>query len=490
MPDSPNLALPFLESGQAQKHVTHNEALRLLDTLVQLAVLDRGVAAPPGSPAEGERWIVGSSASGAFTGHADEVAAWQDGAWQFSAPQPGWVAFVVDEATLYYWTGSSWDSLQGAITALQNLSLLGIGTTADASNPLAAKLNNILFTAKYASESGDGDLRCKLNKESAGDTVSQLYQTGYSGRAETGLIGNDDFTIKVSPNGSAWHDGIVVDKDSGKVSFPSGIDGAQARERLAADRTYYVRTDGSNSNTGLVNSAGGAFLTWQYALDVVHQTLDLNGYNITIQAGGASGTFTGAILIAGPFVGAKSRSSVQLIGDTTTPANFILKTTTADTVVTAYDGAMLALKGFKLESSGGGMLVNTLKGAVVLINGNMEYGATSGVAHLFPQHGSIIEITASYTISGGAAAHWRAQNLGFLIVMGAITVTLTGTPAFGTAFAYATMNSNVQAPGGATYSGAATGKRYDAQTNGTINVGGATLPGNGAGTTATGGQYV
>ena len=53
MPDTtPNLALPLIAGNQAQKHVTVNEALRLLDGLVQLTVLDRHLTAPPASPAK------------------------------------------------------------------------------------------------------------------------------------------------------------------------------------------------------------------------------------------------------------------------------------------------------------------------------------------------------------------------------------------------------------------------------------------------------
>ena len=50
-----HLLLPYILTAQAQKHVTHNEALRLLDGLVQLSVLDRNLNSPPGSPADGDR---------------------------------------------------------------------------------------------------------------------------------------------------------------------------------------------------------------------------------------------------------------------------------------------------------------------------------------------------------------------------------------------------------------------------------------------------
>ncbi len=167
MPDdaTPHLGLPYIAAAQAQKHVTHNEALHVLDSIVQLAVLDRDLTAPPGSPAEGDRYIVGPSATGGWAGHDGEVAAYVDAAWSFYAPAAGWIAFVVDEATLYFWNGSAWASMQGVITALQNLALLGVGTTADATNPFSAKLNKALWTAKTAAEGGDGDLHYTLNKE-------------------------------------------------------------------------------------------------------------------------------------------------------------------------------------------------------------------------------------------------------------------------------------------------------------------------------------
>lgn len=102
---------------------------------------------------------------------------------------------------------------------LRNMDLIGVGTTADATNPFAAKLNNILFTGKTVAEGGDGSLRFKLNKEAAGATVSQLYQTGFSGRAETGLTGDDDFHIKVSPDGSAWTEALRIDRATGEVTL-------------------------------------------------------------------------------------------------------------------------------------------------------------------------------------------------------------------------------------------------------------------------------
>lgn len=219
MPDTPALGLPLLVAEQAQKHVTHNEALRALDAIVQLTVLDRDLTAPPGSPSDGDRYIVGPSATDDWAGHDDEIAAWQDGVWEFYAPGVGWRAWVEDESALLIWTGTAWIDRLLLISVLQDLALLGIGTIADASNPLSAKLNNVLWTAKYDAEGGDGSLRYKMNKETAADILSLLLQTDYSGRAEIGLIGDDDLLFKVSPDGSTWYEAIRVDKDTGEVAL-------------------------------------------------------------------------------------------------------------------------------------------------------------------------------------------------------------------------------------------------------------------------------
>jgi hypothetical protein len=79
MSETTHLLLPYLAAAQAQKHVTHNEALRLLDGLVQLAVLDRTRTAPPTSPADGDRHIVASGATGLWAGWDLNVAYWVDG---------------------------------------------------------------------------------------------------------------------------------------------------------------------------------------------------------------------------------------------------------------------------------------------------------------------------------------------------------------------------------------------------------------------------
>ncbi len=118
MPDeTTNLLLPYIMAAQAQKHVTHNEALRMLDGLVQMAVLEAGVTAPPGSPDDGDAYIVGASASGEWDGWDGDVALRTDGAWLRLVAREGWRAYVVDEQALYLRIAGAWVPALGGTMA-------------------------------------------------------------------------------------------------------------------------------------------------------------------------------------------------------------------------------------------------------------------------------------------------------------------------------------------------------------------------------------
>lgn len=103
-----NLSLPYILSAQAQKHVTHNEALRHLDALVQLSVVSKQVTDPPPSRSDGERYIVGAGATGVWDSRDGLVAAYQDGAWAYHTPRPGWRVWLEDEARLEVFDGAEW----------------------------------------------------------------------------------------------------------------------------------------------------------------------------------------------------------------------------------------------------------------------------------------------------------------------------------------------------------------------------------------------
>jgi len=220
---TPNLVLPAIAAAQAQKHVTHNEALRALDALVHLSVQDRDLASPPDEPEDGARWLVAADAEGEWTGHDQEIAAWQNVGWLFYAPRAGWLCHVADENVLLVHDGADWREAGASIKVLNELVRLGVGTEADGDNPFAAKLNKVLWTALYDGEGGDGSLRYTLNKEAPGHVLSLLMQSDWSGRAEVGLIGSDDLSVKVSADGEVWKEALVVDRTSGLVGLTQGI---------------------------------------------------------------------------------------------------------------------------------------------------------------------------------------------------------------------------------------------------------------------------
>jgi uncharacterized protein DUF2793/C1q domain-containing protein len=212
--DTPNLKMPYIAASQAQKHVTHNEALRVLDAVVQLSVIDRDLSTPPTTPADGDRYIVGPSATGAWATHDGEIAAWQDNSWIFHAPKEGWISWIDDENVALGYDGTVW---AGIVTgaSVNPTSLVGVNATADATNRLS-----VVSPATLFNHDGNGH-QLKINKNTAADTASILYQSGFGGRAEIGLVGDDDFTFKVSPDGSTFFSGLVIDKDTGIVTQPN-----------------------------------------------------------------------------------------------------------------------------------------------------------------------------------------------------------------------------------------------------------------------------
>ena len=89
----------------------------------------------------------------------------------------------------------------------------------------------------------------KLNKNSATDAASFLYQNNFSGRAEIGLTGDDDIHFKVSPNGTSWNDAIIIDKTSGNVSLNSHKITSLANPTAAQDAATKAYVDANIGST-------------------------------------------------------------------------------------------------------------------------------------------------------------------------------------------------------------------------------------------------
>ncbi len=283
---SQNLNLPYIAPAQAQKHVTHNEALRALDAIVQLSLLSTSQTTPPATPVEGERYFVAAAATSAWETQDGQIAAYQDGTWAFYAPQSGWQAWIEDESSLQIWDGAAWQNAV-PVPDYQNLSQIGINTTADVTNRLSVSSPATLLT-----HAGNGH-QLKLNKNATVDTSSILYQSNWSGRAEIGLTGDDDFHFKVSGNGSNWTDAMTIDKDNGDLTLGVGFKYTQSLNRLELferdePTKLSTRIDSSNFGGAWTLYRGGAeqvkiFATAPYEFNIqnvsshdfiVHGSLD------------------------------------------------------------------------------------------------------------------------------------------------------------------------------------------------------------------------
>ncbi|KPA19784.1 hypothetical protein shim_37430 [Shimia sp. SK013] len=201
---SPNLDMPFLMPSQAQKHVTHNEALQVLDAIVQLTVGGFGATTPPSAPEAGDRYALGNGASGDWAGQDGLLAHWDGTGWMFIAPQSGWRAWGQAEAEMRVYGSGGW--------VVPSHPLLGVNTNADSTNRLS-----VSSAATLLSNEGNGH-QLKINKADTSDTGSLLFQTNWTGHAEMGLAGDDNWSIKVSADGATWTEALRVDNASGLVS--------------------------------------------------------------------------------------------------------------------------------------------------------------------------------------------------------------------------------------------------------------------------------
>ena len=181
MSDTSQLKLPLIAPSQAQKHVTVNQALTVLDALVQLSVKNTTLNAPPGVSAEGDRYIVGASPVVEWAGQARRVAAWQGGAWVFYVPQDGWIAWDDLNAKPLVFNGTNWQDLNGG-GSINTLPELGINTLPDATNKFAFSGTNALMTS-------GASIDLTLNKANAGASASVSFKNAFSARA---LMGQGD----------------------------------------------------------------------------------------------------------------------------------------------------------------------------------------------------------------------------------------------------------------------------------------------------------
>ncbi|MDO5642265.1 MAG: DUF2793 domain-containing protein [Paracoccus sp. (in: a-proteobacteria)] len=231
-----HLALPYIMAAQAQKHVIYNEALRLLDGIVQLSVLDRFRTAPPGVVDEGSRFIVASGATGAWTGWDGSVAYWIDGAWMRILPAAGWLAWVVDESAAIVWDGSAWVPVANAL-----------GSIAQSASVTVARAPNNGGTGIAVAE----QLLAGLSGASRTSTIvipNRAIVLGVSCRTVTAITGATSYDCGIAGQPSKFGGSLGVAVGSTNI----GVVGPEARY---ADTPIVLTANGANFTGGAVRIA-------------------------------------------------------------------------------------------------------------------------------------------------------------------------------------------------------------------------------------------
>jgi hypothetical protein len=304
-----------------------------------------------------------------------------------------------------------------------------------------------------------------------------------SQNSNTTTIANDVVTYAKMQNVSATSRVLGrITSGAGDVEELTGANvatilGTAIREKLTAARTYYVRTDGSDSNTGLADSSGGAFLTIQKAVDTV-AGLDTGGQTVTIHVS-ATGTYTGTVILRA-VTGVTGLGQLIIKGDTSTPSNVHVSVTGSCFTASGIGfQSVWDIKDMKLTGSAACLNVN---GSYVRW-GNLVFGVSSGPHISVVTQGKAVCLS-SYHISGGASAHFYAESNAFIFAAN-FTVTMDASVTI-TNFAQIIMGS-VMVAHGMTYTLGAfsvTGTRFYVADCANIFTGGGGanyFPGNSAG---------
>lgn len=243
---SPRVSLPYLQPSQAQKHVTHNEALLRLDAVTQLTVQGFSETTPPGLPLAGDIYGVGAGATGSWAGQDGLLAYWDGTGWVFVPPQEGWRAWGLADQELRVWQAGGWQPL------LDGVAMLGINSAAD-----GVKRLSVAAPASLFSHDGAGH-QMKINKATDSDTASLLFQSNWTGHAEMGLAGNTGFALKLSADGQAWHTALQADPAAQDITLSPA---ASPRMILRDDAVQVdAPLTGSAVQAGLLDATPGRVL--------------------------------------------------------------------------------------------------------------------------------------------------------------------------------------------------------------------------------------
>lgn len=284
--------------------------------------------------------------------------------------------------------------------------------------------------------------------------------------------------------------------DDGDIAGKAAIMQSAFRLKLLADTTFFIATTGSDSTGD--GSVGNPWRTAQHAVNLLASSYDMNGHIVTIQR--ADGNYTDAVVVNGQLVGQTGAASLIFSGNAVTPANVKVTVANGQCYNSTY-GAVFTIQNQQLKTTGSGSGLNASFGSGI-VYANMRFDACAS-SYISASNNSWIQASGATPFTAIANANSASSihvvgNSNHLATTGQ-TFTWTGPITYSVCNVIVSTGGSVDfgasATGQATIasSGVITGTKYIAQVNGTINSNGqgaGYLPGTGAGTTATGGQYV
>ena len=125
------------------------------------------------------------------------------------------------------------------------------GYTADGNNALGVAGTACLFTAATDS------MRFTFNKVAAANDATLSFQTNDSARALLGTTGSDDLQLKVSADGSTFHQAFVADHTTGNIAFKALL-GAASYPVASLPATAFNGALAFASNGRKVGEAAGS----------------------------------------------------------------------------------------------------------------------------------------------------------------------------------------------------------------------------------------
>ncbi|MEM6744962.1 MAG: DUF2793 domain-containing protein [Pseudomonadota bacterium] len=213
MVETPNLGLPLLSGGQASKHVTMNEALTRIDTLLLLSIRSWTALAPPPGVSEGDRYVVPPGASGDWAGQDGRIAVLVNGGWDFTDPLSGWRSFVEDEGGEIVFSQGVWQRLIPPAEPVETIALLEFDHQltpggAQFTAGLIPKGAIVFGVSARVLELVDGVTGWSMGVDGAetryGGGLASFAGAGLTGATGAPLAYQDATPLKISPEGGGF----------------------------------------------------------------------------------------------------------------------------------------------------------------------------------------------------------------------------------------------------------------------------------------------